>query len=61
MANAATSVKVCWAEACVKIKGRMTAITPRRINPLLFALRAHRSAWRRAGIGRALGVKAKTS
>ena len=42
MANATTSVKVCWVEGRVKIRGRMMAMTPRRITPLLFALRAHR-------------------
>ena len=42
MANATTSVKVCWVEGRVKIRGRMMAITPRRISPLLLALRAHR-------------------
>ena len=39
----------------------MMAITPRKRIPLLLMLRAQREDCRRTGIGRALGVNAKTS
>ena len=61
MAKASTSVKVCWVDGFVKMRGRTTAITANRNTPLLFRLRAQRKDRRRTGIGRALGVKAKTS
>ena len=42
MANASTSVKVCWVDGCVKMSGSTTAITASRNTPLLFTLRAQR-------------------
>ena len=55
MAKASTSVKAAGSTACVKTRGRTTAIAASRSTAALVTLRAHRKDRRRTGMGRALG------